>query len=340
MSFIQKALKAINNEFACIASEGTYVDDMVFLDSGCYVFNAQLSGSIYGGVPGKVTGLAGQSATGKTFLMVSILDHFLRSNPKSEAVLFETEGAISKKMLEARGVDTSRVLYVPVSSIQAFRTQCSAVITQYEEGKEKPPALFLLDSLGMLENEKNIEDASKGEVKADTGALAKLIKGTFRILTLRLAKNHIPMLVTNHVYDVPGAYVPTKKHAGGSGLEYAASTIIELNKKKEKDEESHEVTGVILSSVMRKGRESKQDTKVDMLLRFDTGLSRYYGLLELGEELGIVKRVSSMYELPGGIKAYRKTILEEPEKYFTKELLDAIDAQCWSKFMYGTKPVK
>ena len=114
---------------------------------------------------------------------------------------------------------------------------------------------------------------------------SQLVKGAFRMITLKLGQAKIPMLVTNHTYDVIGAYVPTKEMGGGSGLKYAASTIIYLSKKKEKD--GTEVVGNIIKAKTAKSRLSKENKEVEIRLYYDDrGLDRYYGLLELGEQIG------------------------------------------------------
>ena len=87
--------------------------------------------------------------------------------------------------------------------------------------------MFVLDSLGMLSTSKELEDSAAGKDTRDM-TRAQIVKAIFRILTLKLGKANVPMLVTNHTYDVVGAYVPTKEMGGGSGLKYAASTIIYL----------------------------------------------------------------------------------------------------------------
>ena len=93
--------------------------------------------------------------------------------------------------------------------------------------------MFVLDSLGMLSTEKEITDALNDKQVRDM-TKSQLVKGAFRMLTLKLGQANIPLLVTNHTYDVIGSYVPTKEMGGGSGSKYAASTIIYLSKKKRK----------------------------------------------------------------------------------------------------------
>jgi hypothetical protein len=148
-----------------------------------------------------------------------------------------------------------------------------------------------------------------------------------------LGKAKVALVVTNHVYNVVGAYVPMKKQGGGSGLEYAASTIVFLSKKKDKTD--NEVTGSIVTAVLNKGRLTIENKKVETLLEYSEGLDPYYGLLDLAEKFGIFKKVSTRYELPDGTKVFESAILKNPEKYFTEEVLKQIDEKCGDEFLYG-----
>ena len=148
---------------------------------------------------------------------------------------------------------------------------------------------------------------------------SQLVKGAFRMLTLKLGQANVPLIVTNHTYDVIGAYVPTKEMGGGSGLKYAASTIVYLSKKKEKD--GKEVIGNIIKAKTHKSRLTKENRDVEVRLYYDErGLDRYYGLLELGEIGGMWKNVAGRYEI-NGKKLYAKQILANTEEYFTEEVM-------------------
>ena len=142
------------------------------------------------------------------------------------------------------------------------------------------------------------------------------------------------MIVTNHTYDVVGAYVPTKEMGGGSGLKYAASTIIYLSKKKEKD--GKDVIGNIIKAKTAKSRMSKENTVVETRLFYDErGLDRYFGLLELGEKHGVFQRVGNRVKM-GESSVYPKVILQDPEKYFTPEVMQALDEASAKEFSYGS----
>ena len=334
MEFLKDIVKEIGGEYTQLASD---IDETEkYVDTGSYIFNALVSGSIFGGVSGnKITAIAGESSTGKTFFSLAVVKNFLDIHSDGYCLYFDTEAAITKSLLESRGIDTSRLVVVNVVTIEEFRTKALKAVDLYlkkPEGERKP-CMFVLDSLGMLSTEKEITDALNDKQVRDM-TKSQLVKGAFRMLTLKLGQANIPMIVTNHTYDVIGAYVPTKEMGGGSGLKYAASTIIYLSKSKEKD--GKEVIGNIIKAKTAKSRLSKENQQVEIRLFYDErGLDRYYGLLELGELAGLWKNVAGRYEMDGK-KIYAKQILANPEEYFTEEVMQQLDAAAKQQFSYGT----
>lgn len=336
-NFLKELIKESGNEYASIVDDGITAGDVSgFISTGSYALNALLSGSVYGGLPAnKVTALAGETAVGKSFYAINIVRQFLYDNPEGHVVYFESESAISKEMMESRNVDVKRVALFPVSTVQEFRTMAVKFLDKYIEKKDKKPLMFVLDSLGNLSTDKEMSDISEGKDTRDM-TRAQLIRGAFRVLTLKLGKANVPLIVTNHTYAVIGQYVPIQKQSGGSGLDYAASTIIFLSKKKNKDADKT-VTGVIITANAQKSRLTIENRKVETLLNYNTGLDPYYGLLDIAEQTGIFKKVSTRYELPDGQKVFETEINRNPEKYFTKKILDNIDEKCADIFLYGTE---
>ena len=337
-NFLKDIIKETGNEYATLVSEGVDSADVTsFIDTGSYSFNALLSGSIYGGLPAnRITAIAGEAATGKTFFALGICKNFLDTSPDAGIIYFESENAISKSLIESRGVDSKRVVVYPVATVQEFRTQAIQIIDKYlaQPVDKRQPIMFVLDSLGMLSTTKEMEDTAAGKETRDM-TRSQIVKSAFRVLTLKLGKANIPMIMTNHTYDVIGSMFPQKEMGGGSGLKYAASSIVYLGKKKEK--EGTEVVGNIIHCKNYKSRITKENAMIDVRLTYTKGLDKHYGLLELAEEAGVFKKVSTRYELPSGAKLYGKQILNEPEKHFTKEVLDKIDDYAKDKFTYGTE---
>ena len=333
MDFLKEIVKEIGDDYTQLAAD--IEGDETFIDTGSYIFNGLVSGSIFGGVSSnKITAIAGESSTGKTFFSLAVVKNFLDSNPDGYCLYFDTEAAVNKGLLESRGIDMKRLVVVNVVTIEEFRSKALRAVDIYLKTpiEDRKPCMFVLDSLGMLSTEKEIRDALDDKQVRDM-TKSQLVKGAFRMLTLKLGQANIPLIVTNHTYDVIGSYVPTKEMGGGSGLKYAASTIIYLTKKKEKD--GKDVIGNIIKAKTHKSRLSKENKTVDIRLYYDErGLDRYYGLLELGELGGLWKNVAGRYEF-NGKKIYAKEILRNPQDYFTDDIMEKLDAVAKQQFSYG-----
>ena len=333
--FLKDIIKETGNEYASLVSDGASGDVDSFIDTGSYIFNALLGGSIHRGLPSnKITAIAGESATGKTFFVLGMCKNFLDKNPDGGVIFFESESAITKEIIEERGIDSSRMVVMPVTTVQEFRHQSLTVLEKYidQDAKEKKPLLLVLDSLGMLSTTKEIEDTQDGKETKDM-TRAQIVKAAFRVLTLKLGKAKVPLIITNHTYDVIGSMFPQKEMGGGSGLKYAASSIVYLSKRKEKD--GTEIIGNIIHCKNYKSRLTKENKVVDVRLTYNKGLDRYYGLLDLALKHNIFKQVSTRIELPDGTKTFGKTINNDPTKYFTKEILEQLDGVCSKEFKYG-----
>ena len=327
---------ASGNEHAGVVDEGLLSDVRGFINTGSYCFNALLCGSLFGGMPdNKITALAGESATGKTFFALGVVHKFLVDNPDAVVLYFDSEQAITSDMVRERGIDPRRIAILPVGTVEEFRHQAIQILDKYKEQKksEKKPMMIVLDSLGMLSTEKEMADTAEGKTTRDM-TRAQVIKATFRTLTLKLGQVGVPMIMTNHTYDVVGSMFPTKEMGGGSGLKYAASTIIYLSKKKVKDGTS--VIGNIIHCKLYKSRLTKENSMVDVMLNYDSGLDPYYGLVDIAIQEGIFEKIGTRVQVADGSKVYEKQIYKEPTKYFTEDIMLKIDAAVAKMFKYGT----
>jgi RecA/RadA recombinase len=334
--FFRDLVKDLKDDSTTIASDGLGSAEFGgFIDTGSYALNAVLSGSLYGGVAdNKTTGFAGESSTGKTFFVLGIVKTFLETNPTGGVVYYDTESAVTKDMMKTRGIDIDRVIISEPNTIQEFRTKALKTIDTYllRPKDKRPPMMFVLDSLGQMSSSKELADSTEGNDTRDM-TKSQIIKATFRVITSKLAKAKIPLIITNHVYAVIGAYVPTSELSGGSGFKYAASTIAMLSKKKDKD--GTDIIGNFITVKMYKSRLSKENAKVTVKLSYKTGLDRYYGLLDIAEEGGIFVKSGTRYELPNGEKVFGKSINDNPLKYYTPEIMLRLEKVAQSMYSYG-----
>ena len=247
---------------ASIVSSGIIGDSNTFISTGSYSLNALCSGSMYGGVPSnKISCFAGSEAVGKTFITLSIAKHFLEQDKNNIVIYFESEGALTKDIIEERGLDIKRIGLFPVATVEEFRTQCVKIIENSK--RDKGNIMIFLDSLGNLSTMKEMGDVASGSDKRDM-TRAPMIRGTFRTLAILLSKHNIPLIITNHTYDAVGSMFPKKEISGGGGIKYAASTIVTLGKRKNKD--GTDVIGNIIKAKLVKGRMTKEESIIEMML--------------------------------------------------------------------------
>lgn len=310
------------------------------VDTGSYLLNAQVSGSIYGGLPGnQISVLAGEKATGKTYILLKAIKMFLK-DPAARAIIWETEWATHENDLEIRGIDTKRCKILRARTVEDVHRQMFAILEPYTKKKDnKYPLLFALDSAGMLATEDEVEQLAKKENKTDMGTKAKLLKKIFRTMAIPLGVASVPLIATNHVAidrnSNPNPKYQRRKQVGGDGIEYASTTTLMFSKSQ--DKENDERVGIIITSKLDKGRKAVEGSVVDLKLSFKTGLNRYYGLMDIAADAGIVTRIGDRFKIGNGGSQYEKAMLRDPKKYYTREFLDEVDKACQEKFKYGNK---
>lgn len=336
MSFIADLVKRIDYEGAHLLDDGENSAEISdYINTGSYMLNALLSGSLYGGLSGnRVTCFAGETSVGKTFFTLDILHKFMADSLEGIVTYFDTEAAVKKSVFEDHGCDPARIVILEPETVEQFRNLALKVLEKYQTERTRPKMVMVLDSLGMLSSEKEMTDATEGNNIIDM-TRAKAIRSTFRTLTLKLAKARVPLILTNHTYDGIGMYA-TKQVSGGGGLKYAASTIIMLSRKKSDAlKEGTEVTGNIITARADKSRLSKENTSVELKLTYKNGLDRYYGLLDLAAKHGVIPYSGSRYTLPDGSKHFAKAIYGDPIRFFTQEIMDRLEQAAQCEFKYG-----
>ncbi len=216
VDFVRQMQKLIKDDYTSVLEDGEVSAEYgSTIDTGSYALNALLSGSIYGGLAdNKVLALAGETSVGKSFFTLAIEKAFMDTFPGSFTLKYDTESATNKEMMKSRGIDPKRVIVSEPESVEKFRTHCVKFVDEYMKAPTRPRCMVSLDSLGNLSTNKEVTDITDGTDKRDM-TRSGLIRGAFRVLRLRLAKAKIPMIVTAHVYDVIGAYIPTKEMGGG-----------------------------------------------------------------------------------------------------------------------------
>lgn len=276
---LDKELSKISGfETGSILAENTFSEVDEWIPTGNYLLNAQLSGSLFGGIPNtRSLGLMGDPGTGKSFVCLNVAREAQKKG--YDVIYCDTEGAIDKSTAIKFGIDANKVRYQPIRTVSEFQTFVSNLVSIVKKSKEagaSPKILLIVDSLGMLSTDKELNDAIIGKNAADMGAKAKELRKLFRVITLDLTAARIPLICTNHVY-AGGGFFPTKESSGGDGPIFAMSVISFLSKAQLKEGNSTTKTGIIVTSNLKKSRFTIPEP-VKFHISFANGMNPYVGL--------------------------------------------------------------
>ena len=344
---LDKELSKISGfETGSLLENNSFSEVDEWIPTGNYLLNAQISGSLFGGVPNtRSFGVMGDPGTGKSFFCLNVVREAQKIG--YNVIYCDTEGAIDKSSAIKFGIDSTNIRYQPIQTVSQFQTFVSNVLDLVKKAKSKgenPKILIVLDSLGMLSTDKELADAMKGHNAADMGAKAKELRKLFRVITLDLTAAKIPLICTNHVY-AGGGYVPTKESSGGDGPIFAMSVVAFLSKAQLKDGAGTK-TGIICTSTLKKSRFTIPE-QIKFHISFSHGMNPYVGLQDYvsweacGIERGKFEEVKNpetgkkeMIFKPNasstrwGVKHLGKTVASTElftERVFTKEVLEQLD---------------
>ncbi len=342
MDKILKSLKKAAKNDYCFTMQDKdnpyLVED--WIDTGCYALNAILSdGDIYKGIPkGKRVVFAGPSSTAKSYFIMYLIKAFFENEKNPYVVVFESEGATITNMIKDFGIPEDKVIILPVLTVESFRTQITNLLDHIielraAEKKDPPNFLIALDSLGMLGTEKEYNDAVTGSDKTDM-TRAKKIRSIFRLITLKLSLTQTTFLCANHTLANIGSMSPLPVMSGGGGITYSSDVTIMLSKAKEKD--GTELVGAIITCRVDKSRYQPEGNKMKVVLMFKKGIYKHSHLIDLGLELGLIKKEGLSLVLTDGTKKRRKEIIRNADQYLVGKVLDELRDSIYNKFCFGS----
>jgi len=273
-------------------------DPTDWISTGNYALNYLISGDFYKGIPlGKVTVLAGESGSGKSFVASG---NVVRNAQKQGifVVLIDSENALDEKWLQALGVDTSpeKLLKLSLSMVDDVAKTISTFMKSYKadyaDAEEKPKILFVIDSLGMLLTPTDVDQFDKGDMKGDLGRKPKALTALVRNTVNMIGAHNIGMVATNHTYASQDMFDPDDKISGGAGFIYASSIVIAIKKLKLKEDEAGnkitDIRGIRAACKVMKTRYSKPFEAVQVKIPYETGMDPYSGLVDLFEKKGLL----------------------------------------------------
>lgn len=289
MKTTAEILKGLNNKSAAFLDDSVYYGERELISTSIPIINVALSGSLEGGLSTGLTLVGGASKSYKTVLSLHCAKGYMDKYPEAPLFFFDAEYGASMDYFTSVGIDTARVVHIPIVSVEEFKNQAYALLSSIERGYK---CIILLDSLGALASEKTIEDTTDNKNTADL-TRPKAVNLVARLITPQLNVKDIPMIVINHIYESMDKYVPSKM-GGGNGIIYAANTAFIITKTKIKD--GQELEGFTFNLNIFKSRYIKEGKVLSFDVLYDKGIQRLSGILELAIEFGAIKSSGGWYQ--------------------------------------------
>ena len=350
---MEKDIKSALDEIDDINPFASYLDNSSlslvkgWIDTGSYVLNALISGSVHGGIPkGRVTMLAGESMTGKSLFVQKIL-----ANAQKEGlipVIFDTENAIDPESAQRLGLDIANVKYVPCTSVEQTRNAIYKFLEAIKEKGLEGKFIIAVDSLGNLQSELELNRMNKESTAVDMGTRARAIKSLLQTCTNLGATTQTTVVLTNHIYDDPAAMFPSieKNMPGGKSVVYLPSVTVQLARKPMKEDggkisdgklavSQKNYSGIIIRALTRKNRFMKQYLEGEIYLSFSKGLDRFYGLLDIAVGLGVVIQTGSTYQLEDGKKIGYYKNFRKDTSLWEETIIPKLEERIKSEWMYS-----
>lgn len=332
MSLLEKIKKNTTIKDSAILSQSKFFTKKDMIQTAIPAMNVALSGELDGGfVPG-LTLWCGPSKHFKSMFSLIMAKSYMDKYPDAVMIFYDCEFGTPTAYFTSLQIDTDRILHVPVMNMEEFKFD---VIKQLENIDRGDRVIFVVDSLGNMSSKKEMEDAIEGKSVQDMSR-AKQMKSIFRMITPYLNRLDIPMVAVNHIYMEQGLF-PKAIVSGGTGVYLSADNIFILGRQQEK--EGTDIIGYNFIINVEKSRYVREKSKIPVCVKFEGGLSKWSGLLDMAlESKHVVKPNNGWYSkvnvATGEIEEKKWRIKDTESKEFWSSILMDPTFRSWVKERY------
>ena len=308
MSLLEKLKKNSTIKESSILSTSKFFTKKDMVTTPIPALNVALSGRLDGGLTPGLTLFCGPSKHFKSLFSLILAKAYMDKYPDSVLIFYDCEFGTPEAYFNSLNIDKERVIHTPIMNMEEFKFD---VMKQLESLSRGDKVIFVIDSLGNMASKKETEDAIEGKGTTDMSR-AKQMKSIFRMITPYLVKLDIPMVAVNHIYMTQEMFSKPVV-SGGTGIYLSADNIFILGRQQEK--EGSDLAGYSFIINVEKSRHTIEKTKIPVTVKFEGGLSKWSGLLEMALESGhVVKPSNGWYS-----KVNTETGEIEDKKYRAKE---------------------
>jgi RecA/RadA recombinase len=332
MSLLDKIKKNTTIKDSAILSQSKYFTKKDMIQTAIPAMNVALSGELDGGfVPG-LTLWCGPSKHFKSMFSLIMAKSYMDKYPDAVMIFYDCEFGTPTAYFSSLNIDTNRILHVPVMNMEEFKFDCIKQLENLDRGDR---VIFVVDSLGNMSSKKEMEDAIEGKSVQDMSR-AKQMKSIFRMITPYLNRLDIPMVAVNHIYMEQGLY-PKAIVSGGTGVYLSADNIFILGRQQEKD--GTDIIGYNFIINVEKSRYVREKSKIPVCVKYEGGLSKWSGLLDMAlESKHVVKPSNGWYSkvdsATGEVEDKKYRLKDTETKEFWGSILMDVSFRNWVKERY------
>ena len=332
MSILDKIKKNSTIKESAILAESKFFTKKDMVPTSVPAINIALSGRLDGGLTPGLTMWAGPSKHFKTMFSLIMAKSYMEKYPDAAMLFYDSEFGTPIDYFKTLGIDMDRVVHTPIMDVEQLKFDIMQQMNAFERGDH---VIVVIDSIGNLASKKEVEDAMEGKSVADMSR-AKQLKSLFRMVTPHLTMKDIPMVVVNHTYKTLELYSKDVV-GGGTGSYYSADNIFILGRQQEK--EGTELAGWNFIINVEKSRYVKEKAKIPITVKFDGGLSKWSGLMEMAlEAKAVVKPSNGWYSrvdmATGEVEDKKYRLADTDNKDFWLPVITDKAFQIWVKNNY------
>jgi RecA/RadA recombinase len=318
-----------------ILNESKFFKKKDMIPTAIPAINIALSGRLDGGLTPGLTMWAGPSKHFKTAFSLLMAKSYMDKYDDAVLLFYDSEFGTPQSYFDSFGIDTNRVMHTPITDIEQLKFDIMRQLDGKEGIVRGDRVIILIDSIGNLASKKEVDDAMDGKSVADMSR-AKQIKSLFRMVTPHLTMKDIPMIVVNHTYKTMELYAKDVV-GGGTGSYYSADNIFILGR--QQDKEGTELMGYNFIINVEKSRYVREKSKIPVSVKFDGGISRWSGLLDMALLSGhVIKPSNGWYSKvdteTGEVEEKKYRIKETDTKDFWSPIITNPSFQKWVKDNY------
>lgn len=318
MSLLDKMKKSGSIKTTELLSESTFFNKKEGVQTEVPIINLALSGQVDGGLVSGLTFLAGPSKHFKSLLGLVLVKAYMNKHPDAVCLFYDSEFGITPDYIKTNGIDTDRVLHIPIEHLEQLKFDISKRLESIERGDK---VIIFIDSVGNLASKKEVEDALDEKSVADMSR-ARVMKSLWRIVTPHLTTKDIPCIAVNHTYQTMEMFSKSVM-SGGTGGMYSANQVFIIGKSQEKD--GTDLVGWNFTINIEKSRFVREKSKFPFLVTFDGGIQKYSGLMDIALEGGFVTKPSNGW--------YAKVDRATGEIGEKKRMADTLNASFWDSIL-------